>query len=227
MLSAGKDAKKMQNQIKAVIFDLDGVLVSTDEMHYQAWKQLAAELGIKTFTREDNIRQRGVSRMASLEIVLEKTPAVYTQAEKEKFAARKNALYCEMLKTLTPDSALPGAAAFLRYLRRCGVKTAVGSASKNAPEILRRTGLDGLLDAVSCGLDVTKSKPDPEVFLVAAQKLGVEPGACLVAEDADAGIEAALRGGMYALAVGAACGNPQAHFHVNSLAELEFLSLFR
>ena len=207
--------------IKAVIFDLDGVLVSTDEMHFKAWSRLAEEIGITSFTKEDNLRQRGVSRMASLEIVLEKSDKKFSAEEKEKLAERKNTYYCEMLKNLTPNDVLDGALEFLKYLKANGIKTAVGSASKNAPIILERTGLREYLDAVSCGLDVTKSKPDPEVFLVAAKKLGIAPEDCLVVEDAHAGIMAAKNGNMYALAVGAAYGDDMADFSMKNLAKLE------
>lgn len=206
--------------LKAVIFDLDGVLVSTDEMHFKAWSRLAEEIGITTFTKEDNIRQRGVSRMASLEIVLEKSSKKFTDKEKEELAERKNGYYCEMLKQLTPDDVLEGALEFLKFLNANGIKTAVGSASKNAPVILERTGLMEYLDAVSCGLDVTKSKPDPEVFLVAAEKLGIAPEDCLVVEDAHAGVQAAKNGNMYALAVGAAYGDFEADFSMKSLGAL-------
>ena len=188
--------------IKGVIFDLDGVLVSTDELHYQAWKRLADELGIVNFTRADNERQRGVSRMASLEVVLEKGTKIYSEEEKIALAERKNDYYKESLKTLSPDNLLPGAKESLEMLRARGILTAVGSASKNAPEILERLGLIPLLDKISCGLDTSKSKPDPEVFLVAAKKLGLAPEACLVVEDSGAGIQAAKSGNMKSLAVG-------------------------
>ena len=203
--------------IKAVIFDLDGVLVTTDSMHYEAWKKLGEEIGITNFTKEDNIRQRGISRMASLEILLEKTDKKYTDAEKEELAERKNAYYKEMLETLSEKDVLSGAKEFLVYLKEQGIKTAVGSASKNAPVILEKTGLLPFLDAVACGLDVTKSKPDPQVFLVAANKLDTDPKECIVFEDADAGIEAAKRGGMYAFAVGAARYNKNADMSAESL----------
>ncbi len=203
--------------IKAVIFDLDGVLVTTDSMHYEAWKKLGEEIGITNFTKEDNIRQRGISRMASLEILLEKTDKKYTDAEKEELAERKNAYYKEMLETLSEKDVLSGAKEFLVYLKEQGIKTAVGSASKNAPVILEKTGLLPFLDAVACGLDVTKSKPDPQVFLVAANKLDTDPKECMVFEDADAGIEAAKRGGMYAFAVGAARYNKNADMSAESL----------
>ena len=205
--------------IKGVIFDLDGVLVSTDMLHFQAWRRLAADLGIADFTEADNMRQRGVSRMASLEVVLEKGDKSYSQEEKEALAERKNGYYKELLKGLTPEDVLPGAADTLKYLRERGVLVGIGSVSKNTPEILTRTGLNTLVDAVSCGLDITHSKPHPEVFLVGAQKLGLPPAACLVVEDADAGIEAAKAAGMPALGVGPAAQNPQADYCAESLAE--------
>ena len=143
--------------IKGVIFDLDGVLVSTDEYHYQAWKRLAEELGITGFNREDNRRQRGVSRMESLEVVLEKSDKTYSDEEKLEMAERKNDYYKESLAQLNPDSLLKGAKAALQLLHQKGILTAIGSASKNTPEILERTEIVADIDKVSCGLDVTKS----------------------------------------------------------------------
>ena len=206
--------------IKAVIFDLDGVLVTTDELHYLAWKQLADEEGIKGFTKEDNIRQRGVSRMASLEVVLEKSGKEYSDEEKLALAERKNKIYVESLANLDKSAVLDGVFEFIEYIKSKGIKTAVGSASKNTPLILEKAGLSGLFDAVSCGLDTKKSKPDPEVFLIAADRLGVPYENCLVIEDSDAGIQAAKAGGMYALAVGAAEGNAQADYHAEGLADI-------
>jgi len=188
--------------IKGIIFDLDGVLVSTDEMHYQAWKRLAEELGITGFTKEDNRRQRGVSRMASLEIVLEKSNKQYTEEEKIELAERKNNYYLELLANMDDSAVLEGVKEVLQELRDMGLLLAVGSASKNAPAILEKTGLMPLLDKVSCGLDTTKSKPDPEVFLVAAKKLDLPAEECLVVEDSAAGIEAAAAGHMKSLGVG-------------------------
>ena len=205
--------------IKAVIFDLDGVLVTTDELHYRAWKQLADEENIKGFTRADNIRQRGVSRMASLEVLLEKAENEYSDAEKEILADRKNNIYVKSLESLDKSAVLDGVFEFIAYLKEKGIKTAVGSASKNTPMILEKTGLTEFFDAVSCGLDTQKSKPDPEVFLLAADRLNTSYSECLVIEDSDAGIEAAKRGGMYALAVGAAQNNTQADFRAQSLAD--------
>lgn len=205
--------------IKAVIFDLDGVLVTTDELHYRAWKQLADEENIKGFTRADNIRQRGVSRMASLEVLLEKAENEYSDAEKEILAYRKNNIYVKSLESLDKSAVLDGVFEFIAYLKEKGIKMAVGSASKNTPMILEKTGLTEFFDAVSCGLDTQKSKPDPEVFLIAADRLNTSYSECLVIEDSDAGIEAAKRGGMYALAVGAAQNNTQADFKAQSLAD--------
>lgn len=188
--------------MKGIIFDLDGVLVSTDEMHYQAWKRLAEELGITGFTREDNRRQRGVSRMASLEIVLEKSDKVYSEEEKMELADRKNNYYLELLEHMDDSAVLEGVKGVLEELKSRKLLLAVGSASKNAPAILEKTGLMPYLDKISCGLDTTKSKPDPEVFLVAAKKLGLKPEECLVVEDSAAGIEAAKAGNMKSLGVG-------------------------
>lgn len=205
--------------IKAVIFDLDGVLVTTDELHYRAWKQLADEENIKGFTRADNIRQRGVSRMASLEVLLEKAENEYSDAEKEILADRKNNIYVKSLESLDKSAVLDGVFDFITYLKEKGIRLAVGSASKNTPMILEKTGLADKFDAVSCGLDTQKSKPDPEVFLIAADRINIPYSECLVVEDSDAGIEAAKRGGMYALAVGAAQNNTQADFRAQSLAD--------
>ena len=207
--------------MQGVIFDLDGVLVSTDELHYQAWKKLADELGITDFNREDNVRQRGVSRMASLEVVLEKGDKEYSEEEKVEMAERKNDYYKEMLQSLDDSAVLPGAFDTLKMLRDRGILTAVGSASKNAPLILEKTGLLPLIDKISCGLDVTKSKPDPAVFLVAASKLELTPENCLVVEDAKAGIDAAKAGGMKSLGVGPFHEELGADFHSRTLATVD------
>ena len=191
--------------IKAVIFDLDGVIVSTDDCHYEAWKKLSDEEGIY-FDRKINDRLRGVSRMASLEIVLEGSKKAYTQEEKEKLAERKNGYYREFIKKLTPNDILSGVMDNLEELKKNGIKIAIGSSSKNTPIILKQIGLDGYFDAVSDGNNITKSKPDPEVFLKAAEMLNIPPENCLVVEDADAGIEAGKKGGMKTLSVHGAKG---------------------
>ena len=206
--------------IKAVIFDLDGVLVTTDELHFAAWKALAERLGISGFTRADNARQRGVSRMASLEVVLEKSDREFSDDEKLALAEEKNDIYVKSLSALSRADVLPGVFEFIDYIKSKGIKAAVGSASKNTPLILEKTGLADKFDAVSCGLDTTRSKPDPEVFLIAAQKLGIDPCGCAVIEDSAAGIEAAKTGGMYAVAVGAAEHDPKADISIGSLESL-------
>lgn len=206
--------------IKAVIFDLDGVLVTTDELHFEAWKTLAEELGITGFTKADNVRQRGVSRMESLEVVLEKADRQFTDDEKLALAEKKNNMYVNSLAALSKADVLPGVFDFLEYIKSKGIKAAVGSASKNTPLILEKTGLADKFDAVSCGLDTTRSKPDPEVFLIAAKKLGIAPCDCVVVEDSEAGIAAAKAGGMYAIAVGAAEHDPKADVSVESLDSL-------
>lgn len=199
--------------IKAVIFDLDGVIVSTDDCHYEAWKKLSDEEGIY-FDRKINDRLRGVSRMASLEIVLERANKAYTDEEKVKLAERKNGYYRDFIKKLTPNDILPGVMDNLEELKKNGIKIAIGSSSKNTPIILKQIGLDGYFDAVSDGNNITKSKPDPEVFLKASEMLGILPENCLVVEDADAGIEAGKKGGMKTLAVNGAKG---ADFETDSL----------
>ena len=192
-------------KIEAVIFDLDGVIVSTDECHYRAWKKTADEEGIY-FDRKINDRLRGVSRMDSLEIVLERAERLYTDEEKVELAERKNNYYKEYIKKLTKDDILSGVNENLAELKAKGIKVAIGSSSKNTPDILKYIGLDNYFDAVSAGNNITKSKPDPEVFLKAADMRGVPYEKCLVVEDADSGIEAGKRAGMYTLAVNNAKG---------------------
>jgi beta-phosphoglucomutase len=204
-------------KIEAVIFDLDGVLVSTDEYHFQAWKQLADELGIP-FDRSLNERLRGVSRMESLEIILEKSSVSYTIEEKELLAGKKNDRYRELLNNLSPGDILPGVISFIYSMCRENIKIAIGSSSKNAPLILEKTLLNSLFKVVVDGNSITNSKPDPEVFLKAADLLGVKYENCLVVEDAEAGVEAALRAGMKVLAVGSSCKHTQAHFCADQLS---------
>ena len=188
--------------IKGVIFDLDGVLVSTDELHYKAWKQLAEELGIMDFTKEDNYLQKGVSRMESLEVVLRKGTKVFSEAEKLVLADRKNSCYVDLLQELSTEAVLSHVIETLKSLRGQGILIGVGSVSKNTPLILKKAELEQFIDKVSCGLDITRSKPDPEVFLVAAKKLGLQSEECLVVEDSAAGILAAKAADMKCLGVG-------------------------
>ncbi|MEI8310224.1 MAG: beta-phosphoglucomutase [Verrucomicrobiota bacterium] len=206
-------------KIQAVIFDLDGVIVSTDEFHFQAWKQLADAEGIP-FTRQDNERLRGVSRMESLDILLEKASRKYSDAEKEEMATRKNTIYRESLKELSPADILPGVADVLKGLRERGIKIAIGSSSKNAGPILVAIGLDKTFDAVVDGTHIERSKPDPEVFTLAGKQLGVPPDHCLVVEDADAGVDAGLAAGMPVLAVGSAVAHPGATIKASDLSKM-------
>ncbi len=187
--------------IEGVIFDLDGVLVTTDELHYQAWKRMADNEGIP-FDRDVNERLRGVSRMDSLEIILERATREYTEDEKLTLATSKNEQYRELLHQLTPADLLPGALERVQELRARGIKTAIGSSSRNTPLIMERLGLGPHFDAVADGNDISRSKPDPEVFLVAAKRLGLTPAVCLVIEDAQAGIEAGRRAGMKVFGIG-------------------------
>lgn len=208
--------------IKGVIFDLDGVLVSTDELHYKAWKRLADEIGVIDFNKEDNKRQRGVSRMESLEVVLEKGQKKYSDEEKVVLADRKNDYYKDVLQELDSGALLAGAIDTLKLLRRKGILIGVGSASKNTPMILEKTGLAPYIDKVSCGLDITRSKPDPEVFQVAAQKLNLKPEECLVVEDAAAGIVAARAAAMRSLGVGPYYRNLGADYESENLLGLDW-----
>ncbi len=206
--------------IQGVIFDLDGVIVSTDELHYQAWKHMADTEGIY-FDREINERLRGVSRMESLEIILEKATKKYTPTQKEALATLKNDFYKTLLSSkLGPNDILPGVKEILAELKAKGVKIAIASSSKNAPTILKQIGLDKTFDAVSDGNNITNSKPDPEVFLKAAQMLGLKPEVCLVVEDAEAGITAALAGNMKVLAVGSAISDKRAHCTASDLSKI-------
>ena len=196
--------------IQGVIFDLDGVIVSTDELHYQGWKHMADTEGIY-FDREINERLRGVSRMESLEIIMEKATKEYTEEQKEALATLKNDFYKELLATkLSPKDILPGVKEVLAGLKEKGVKIAIGSSSKNTPTILKQIGMDKTFDAVSDGNNIKNSKPDPEVFLIAAEWLGLKPEVCLVVEDAEAGVTAALAGNMKVLAVGSAATDERA-----------------
>jgi beta-phosphoglucomutase len=191
----------MIKTVHAAIFDLDGVIVDTAKYHYQGWKRLANENGFD-FTIADNERLKGVSRMRSLEILLELGGLHPSEAEKEAMAARKNGWYVEYLQKMDASEILPGSVEYLCYLHRQGVKTALGSASKNARLILDRLDITGLFDSIIDGTKVRQTKPDPEVFLLAAEELGIAPRDCVVFEDAEAGIEAARRAGMGSVGVG-------------------------
>ena len=208
--------------IKAVIFDLDGVIVSTDDCHYEAWKKMADEEGIY-FDKIINNRLRGVSRMESLEIVLERAQKTYSDEEKIKLAERKNGYYKEFITKLTPRDILPGAMRILEELKNENIKVAIGSSSKNTPIILKQIGLDEYFDAVSDGNNITNSKPDPEVFLKAADMLGIPYAECMIVEDADAGIEAGKRAGMKTVSVHGANGADVAITDLSEKSLLNFI----
>lgn len=209
---------------KGIIFDLDGVICFTDEYHYQAWKALADREGIY-FDRQINDRLRGVSRMDSLEIILERSPREYTAAEKEEMARTKNDIYRSLLERMTSADLALETKQTLMTLRERGYQLAIGSSSRNAPLILERIGLGDFFDAVSDGNNITHSKPDPEVFLKAAQMIGLQPSECLVVEDAQAGIQAASAGGFSSVALGDAVSSPLATFRLNHFSELEKICL--
>ncbi|MFH0992923.1 MAG: beta-phosphoglucomutase [bacterium] len=205
-----------------VIFDLDGVIVSTDELHYQAWKQLADREGIP-FDRVVNHRLRGVSRMESLAILLEAAQCQYDNAEKIAMADFKNTLYVASLTGITPIDILPGVLDVLAELKTRRIRTAIGSSSKNARVILTRLGLANAFDAIVDGNDISRSKPDPEVFLKAADRIGIPPSACYVVEDAVSGIAAAAAAGMIPIAIGDAIRSPEARFRLRNIKELTTL----
>lgn len=205
--------------IKGIIFDLDGVLCSTDEYHYQAWKKLADRLGIY-FDRRINDRLRGVSRMASLDIVLERSDVSYSDEEKLALATEKNETYRGLLSNMSPADLSGEVKQTLDELRRRGYLMSLGSSSKNSKYILQRIGLEGYFDAISDGTNITRSKPDPEVFLKAAQFLGLAPEDCLVVEDAVAGIQAAKAGNMTAAGIGEASGCELTDYPLSTFSDL-------
>ena len=203
----------------AVIFDLDGVICYTDEYHYQAWKAMADSIGV-SFDREINNRLRGVSRMASLDIILEKYHGALSEAEKEELADQKNEIYKKLLAQMSPADLSDEVKSTLDELRRRSYQLAIGSSSKNAPFILRQIGLGEYFDAVSDGNNITRSKPDPEVFEKAAKMLWVGAKRCLVVEDAVSGAEAAHKGGMKAACVGDASRAGAGDYNMKSVKDL-------
>lgn len=207
--------------IKALIFDLDGVLVSTDEFHYRAWDRLASEENFP-FSRELNKQFLGVSRKACLQIFLEKSGRAYSDEEQEEMLQRKNSYYREMLVSLGAGDVFSGIPAILLWLKEIGISLAIGSSSRNAPLILEKTGLAGYFDTVVDGNHIERSKPDPQVFLMGARNLALPPDECLVIEDAPAGVDAALAAGMKVIGVGSAAAYEKAHYRAEQLT-LEFL----
>ncbi|WNS44119.1 beta-phosphoglucomutase [Paenibacillus sp. MMS20-IR301] len=209
----------MGTEVKAVIFDLDGVIVSTDNLHYEAWSRICKEENIP-FDRIINDRLRGVSRMESLDIILERTSRLYTEPQKQELAERKNGYYKDLLSGISEADLLDGVEETLDALQNRGIRTAIGSSSRNARAILAQLGIAGRFDVIVDGNELARSKPDPEVFTTAAKKLELLPVSCLVVEDAEAGVRAAAAAGMVPAAVGTACGSPLAVLHLDRLPDL-------
>lgn len=206
-------------RFNGVIFDLDGVICFTDKYHYKAWKKAVEPLGVE-FNEKINNRLRGVSRMDSLNIILENYNGYLTEEEKEGICRFKNDLYREMLEDMSFKDLSKEVLDALATLKGCGVKIAIGSSSKNTKLILNKLGIINIFDAIADGNDIVKSKPDPEVFLKAAQKLGEKPCDCAVVEDAVSGIEAAKAGGFYAIAISDAAKSPLADKTIDKLSDL-------
>lgn len=209
---------------KGIIFDLDGVICFTDKYHYQAWKKVADEIGVY-FDERINNNLRGISRMDSLEIILERSDTKYTDEQKIKIAEHKNEIYIKLLQNMTPDDLSGKVKSTLEYLRGEGVKLAIGSSSKNTKLILDRLGLNGFFDAVSDGTNILYSKPNPEVFLKAAEFLGLKPKDCLVVEDAMAGIEAAVAGGFDVAGIGEASAHEKTILPLKDFSNLTLIEV--
>lgn len=207
------------SKIKACIFDLDGVIVDTAVYHYKAWRKLANQLGFD-FTEEQNEELKGISRIESLKIILNWGSVSKSETEMEELATLKNTWYVDMITKMTPDEILPGAKEFLELVRAHNYLTALGSASKNSETILNQIGLMHLFDVLVDGNKVTKSKPNPEVFLVGAKELNVKPHECVVFEDAIAGVQAAKHGNMKAVGIGKADVLTEADLVVAGLNEM-------
>lgn len=219
-LEAGRSASvTTKRTLEAVIFDLDGVIVDTAEQHYQAWKMLADELGID-FDREINERLKGVSRMASLDIILERSEKQYSAEEKEAMAARKNGYYVELIERITPEDLLPGIQELLKGLKERGIKVALASASKNAPKVIERLRVGEYFDVIVDVATLAKGKPDPEIFLRAAELLDVPRDNCIGVEDAEAGIRAIKAAGMFAVGVGSPEQMHAADLRLDNTAQL-------
>ena len=212
--------------LKALVFDLDGVITDTAELHYLAWKRLSEELGLY-FDREQNEALKGVSRMGSFEIILNNNNKLdaYTQEEKEVLAARKNEYYKDLVETLTEKDILPGIHPLVKEARAKGLKTAIASVSKNAPRVLERIGLIDCFDTIADAAKVKNSKPDPEIFSVCAESLGIAPENCIGVEDSQAGIEAIKAAGMKSIGINVTVTSVAPDMPLSSTAELDFAKL--
>ncbi|MBN1398039.1 MAG: beta-phosphoglucomutase [Bacteroidetes bacterium] len=213
--------------IKAVLFDLDGVLVSTDEYHYQSWVKISKDEGFDFFNHTFNNKFRGVARMKCVDIITEASGRKYTAAQKQELADRKNRYFVESLEAVTTEMLLPGSLEMLKELKKRGIKIAVASNSRNAMTIIKQTQIEHLLDAIVDGHQIENSKPDPEVFLLAAKKVGVPPVNCLVVEDAVTGIESANRAGMKSLGIGTKERLPNASIVVADLSSISVDELLK
>ncbi len=202
-----------------IIFDLDGVICHTDQYHYKAWKMIADKLGVE-FNEEINNHLRGISRLESLEIVLKNYNGVLTENEKAMHLKEKNEFYKELLADMSKKDLSDDVKKTLVELRDKGLKLAIGSSSKNAKFILKQIGLEDFFDAISDGNNISNSKPNPEVFIKAAEMIDIENEKCLVVEDAGAGIEAACNAGMDSVAIGVAKKNAKATYRINMLSEI-------
>ena len=213
--------------IRAVLFDLDGVLVSTDEYHYRSWKKLSKEEGFDFFDHEFNHKFRGVARMECVEIITKASGKQYTPEQKQELADRKNRYFADSLSTVTTEVLLPGALSTLQELKKRGIKVAVASNSRNAKTIIEQSKIKDFLDTIVDGYDIKNSKPDPEVFLLAAKNVGIPPSECLVVEDAVAGIESARRAGMKALGIGTKERLPNVDFVIPDLSAISVDDLLK
>lgn len=207
------------NNIYAIIFDLDGVICSTDRYHYLAWKAMADRLKIP-FDEQVNGQLRGVSRMDSLEIILGERSGEYSAEEKQALAEEKNNIYKDYLSTMTPGDLSEEVRMTLHTLRQRGYLLAIGSSSKNTRQILKQLGLGNFFDAVADGTMITKSKPDPEVFLLAASMLGVSPENAIVIEDAESGVHAAKAGRFRAIGIRTEGNDPDSDITIKKLCNL-------
>ena len=210
--------------INACIFDLDGVIVDTAHYHFLAWKRLAKELGYE-LTVSDNERLKGVSRMQSLEIVLELGGVTVSEHQKELMANKKNTWFNDYIERMVPEEIFPGVKQMLQELKAKGIKVALASSSKNAKTVIHTLRIQNDFDAIVDGTMITHSKPHPEIFLLAAHKLNVKPEECLVFEDAEAGVEAALAAGMKCVGVGDARTLEAAHEVVKKTADFKISEL--
>lgn len=207
------------NDIYAIIFDLDGVICSTDRYHYLAWKALADRLQLP-FDEHINRKLRGVSRMESLEIILGERSDAYSDAEKQELAEEKNSIYRAYLSQMTPADLSREARMTLHTLRQRGYLLAIGSSSKNTKQILEQLGLGDFFDAIADGTQITRSKPDPEVFLLAASMLGVRPENAIVIEDAESGVRAACAGRFRVIGIRTDGNDPDSDITIKRLGNL-------